>query len=132
MIDLAVCERSEVFFPFGLTSPDPSNASLLVLRGLMREIADDLFAKWGCEILEMKGEADYVHILFDAPPQVQLSKIINSFKTVSSRYIRKEFEKEIAPYYWKPYFWSHSYMTLTTGGATIDVVRQYIENQGEK
>ena len=96
----------------------------------LREIADDLFTKWDCEILEMNGEADHIHILFDAPPQIQLSKIINSFKTVSSRYIRKEFPKELEPFYWKPYFWSQSYMVLTTGGATIDVVKAYIENQG--
>lgn len=101
-----------------------------VMHERLKEIANDLFTKWDCEILEMNGEEDHVHILFDAPPQIQLSKIINSFKTVSSRYIRKEFSKELAPYYWKPYFWSPSYMALTTGGATIDVVKKYIENQG--
>lgn len=96
----------------------------------LREIANDLFTKWDCEIIEMNGEADHVHILFDAPPQIQLSKIINSFKTVSSRYVRKDFPRELAPFYWKPYFWSQSYMVLTTGGATIEVVKKYIENQG--
>ena len=101
-----------------------------VMHNRLHEIADDLFAKWNCEIIEMNGEADHIHILFDAPPQIQLSKIINSFKTVSSRYIREEFPKELAPFYWKPYFWSQSYMVLTTGGATIDVVKAYIENQG--
>lgn len=101
-----------------------------VMHERLKEIANDLFTKWDCEILEMNGEEDHVHILFDAPPQIQLSKIINSFKTVSSRYIRKEFSKELAPYYWKPYFWNQSYMALTTGGATIDVVKKYIENQG--
>lgn len=95
----------------------------------LTEIAEDLFSKWDCEIIEMNGEKDHIHILFDAPPQIQLSKIINSFKTVSSRYMRKEFPKELQPFYWKPYFWSRSYMVLTTGGATIDVVKKYIENQ---
>lgn len=33
---------------------------------------------------------------------------------------------------WKEYFWSRSYCLITTGGATIDVVKKYIENQGEK
>ena len=101
-----------------------------VMHTRLREIADDLFTKWDCEIIEMNGEEDHIHILFDAPPQIQLSKIINSFKTVSSRYIRKEFPKELAPYYWKPYFWSQSYMVLTIGSTTIEVIKQYIENQG--
>ncbi|PFJ42800.1 IS200/IS605 family transposase [Bacillus thuringiensis] len=97
----------------------------------LKEIAEDLFSGWDCEIIEMNGEEDHVHILFDAPPQIQLSKIINSFKTVSSRYIRKEFQEDLKPFYWKPYFWSHSYMVLTTGGATIEVIKKYIENQGK-
>lgn len=97
----------------------------------LKEIAEDLFSGWNCEIIEMNGEEDHVHILFDAPPQIQLSKVINSFKTVSSRYIRKEFQEELKPFYWKPYFWSHSYMVLTTGGATIEVIKKYIENQGK-
>lgn len=94
----------------------------------LKEIVKDLFEGRDCEILEMNGEADHIHILFDAHPQIQLSKIINSFKTVSSRYIRKEFQRELAFYFWKPYFWIRSYMVLTTGGATIDVVKRYIEN----
>ncbi|MGM7681762.1 transposase, partial [Cytobacillus sp. Hm23] len=50
---------------------------------------------------------------------------------VTSRYIRKEFQKELSKYYWKPYFWNRSYMVLTTGGATIDTIKKYIEEQGE-
>ena len=72
---------------------------------------------------------DHLHVLFDAPPQVQLSKLVNNLKTVSSRLIRKEFSEQLKPYYWKPYFWSNSYLILSTGGATIDVVKKYIENQ---
>ena len=33
---------------------------------------------------------------------------------------------------WKEAFWSQSYCLLTAGGAPIEVIRQYIETQGEK
>ncbi len=79
----------------------------------------------------MNGKEELIHILFDAPPQINLANTINSYKTVTSRYIRKDFQEELSNYYWKPYFWSRSYMILTTGGATIDVIKKYIENQGE-
>ena len=69
------------------------------------------------------------HILFEAPPQVQLSKLVNNFKTVSSRLIRKEFKEHIDKFYYKPYFWSNSYLILSTGGTTIETIKQYIENQ---
>ena len=59
----------------------------------MVELANEQFGQWGCEILEMNGEENHMHLLFEAPPQVQLSKLINSFKTVTSRIIRKEFEE---------------------------------------
>ena len=97
----------------------------------LREITNNLFEKWGCQLIEMNGEEDHIHILFDAPPQINLANTINNYKTVTSRYIRKEFQKELLKYYWKPYFWSRSYMILTTGGATIDVIKKYIEQQGE-
>lgn len=44
----------------------------------LKEIAHDLFNKWGAEVIEMNGESDHVHILFEAPPQVQLSKLVNN------------------------------------------------------
>ena len=92
-------------------------------------IAKNIFDRWDCTILEINGEMDHLHILFEAPPQVQLSKLINNFKTVSSRLIRKEFGEYLAKYYWKPYFWSQSYLILSTGGATIDIIKKYIQNQ---
>ena len=93
------------------------------------EISNNIFDKWGCSILEINGEADHLHILFEAPPQVQLSKLINNFKTVSSRLIRKDFAEYLSKFYWKPYFWSESYLILSTGGATINIIEQYIQNQ---
>lgn len=96
----------------------------------LKEISNNLFCKWNCEIIEMNGEEDHIHILFEAPPQINLANTINSFKTVTSRYIRKEFEEHLKNYYWKPYFWSRSYLILTTGGAPLEVIKKYIEEQG--
>lgn len=94
------------------------------------EIALNIFEeRWGCKIIELNGEEDHLHILFEAPPQVQLSKLVNNFKTVSSRLVRKEFKKQVDKFYYKPYFWSNSYLILSTGGTTIETIKQYIENQ---
>ena len=57
------------------------------------------------------------------------SKFINNLKTVSSRLIRKAFADHLAQYYWKPVLWTRAYCLLTTGGATIDTIRRYIEKQ---
>lgn len=94
------------------------------------EISNNIFKeKWDCEILQINGEEDHLHILFEAPPQVQLSKLINNFKTVSSRLIRKNHKEQVEKYYWKPYFWSNSYLIISSGGAPIEVIKKYIQNQ---
>lgn len=98
----------------------------------IQEVIESLFEKWGCTLVELNGEADHIHILFEAPPQIRLASTINSMKSVTSRYIRKEFPEELEQYYWKPLFWSNSYFILSTGGAPIEIIRQYIEDQGKE
>lgn len=86
----------------------------------------------GVELLEMNYEPDHVHLLISAPPQVQLSKIINSYKSATSRHVRNRYEKYLSRYYWKPYFWSRSYLILSSGGAPIEVIKKYIQSQKER
>ena len=82
-----------------------------------------------CKVLEVNTDKDHIHILFSAKPQVQLSKLVNSYKTATSRLLRKEFSDFLAPYYWKPYFWSRSYFICTVSERSHDIVTEYIENQ---
>ncbi|WP_208608036.1 transposase, partial [Psychrobacter piechaudii] len=42
---------------------------------------------------------------------------------------RKEFAKHLATFYSKPVLWTRAYCLLSTVGATIDTIRQYIEKQ---
>jgi putative transposase len=72
-----------------------------------------------------------VHLLFRGAPNTDISKFINTYKSASSRLIKKEFP-HIRKQLWKEYFWSRSYCLVTTGGAPIEVIKKYIENQGTK
>jgi len=87
--------------------------------------------KWDVELLEFGEEADHIHILFSAYPNIDLSKFINNLKTVTSRLIRKEFMSHLQKFYWKPHLWTRTYCLLSTGGATIEVIKNYIQNQGK-
>ena len=95
----------------------------------LEEIIKKNCADWEIDLLEFNGEADHIHLLLEMHPNIMPSKFINNLKTVSSRLIRKEFEEELKPYYWKPVLWTRAYCLLTTGRATIDVIREYIKNQ---
>ena len=97
----------------------------------LKEIFEDISPKYGVELLEWNHDIDHVHLLFKAKPNTEISKMLNAYKSASSRRIKNEFPS-IRKYLWKEYFWSKSYCLVTTGGAPIEVVRQYIENQGKR
>ncbi|MDD2459318.1 MAG: IS200/IS605 family transposase [Eubacteriales bacterium] len=96
-----------------------------------REIFEYIAPSYKMTLLEWNHDHDHVHILFKAQPHSELSKFINAYKSASSRLLKKEFP-EIRSKLWQEYFWSRSYCLLTTGGAPIEVIRQYIETQGER
>lgn len=97
----------------------------------LKEIFEYISPNYNITLEEWEHDKDHVHVLFKAHPNSELSKFINSYKSASSRLIKKEFPS-IKQKLWKEYFWSRSYCLITTGGATIDVVRKYIENQGKE
>jgi len=80
---------------------------------------------------EFNHDQDHIHILFRANPNSELSKFINAYKSATSRLVKKDFPSVKAKL-WREMFWTRSYCLLTSGGVTIDIVRQYIETQGEK
>jgi putative transposase len=100
----------------------------------MHERLDTIFRetleKWKSELIECNGEADHIHLLFQTNPTVQLSKLVNNLKTVSSRLIRRDFKERLNRIYRKRVFWHRSYCLISTGGARVEVLRKYIEEQG--
>lgn len=96
----------------------------------LEEIIRSVCEKWGCDVVEVNGEPDHIHLVFSYYPQVQLSKLINNLKTVTSRMIRKEFEERLAKVYrTAPVFWTNSYFLASCGGVTIEQLKQYVQNQ---
>lgn len=96
----------------------------------LKDIFVDISPNYGVELLEWNHDIDHVHLLFKAKPNTEISKLINAYKSASSRRIKNEFPS-IRKSLWKEYFWSKSYCLVTTGGAPLDIVKQYIENQGK-
>ena len=102
-----------------------------VISGRLREIFEAIQPAYHVTLQEWNHGRDHVHILFCAHPKSELSKFLNAYKSASSRLIKKEYP-EIRKQLWKEYFWSQSFCLISTGGATIEVIRAYIESQGEK
>lgn len=97
----------------------------------LKEIFEYIAPNYNITLQEWNHDIDHIHILFKGQPNSELSKFINSYKSASSRLIKKEYS-QIRKSLWKEYFWSRSFCLLTTGGAPIEVIKKYIEKQGEK
>ncbi len=95
----------------------------------LEEIFMALMDKWEGRLVEFNGESDHVHLLLQYNPQTEPSKLINNLKTVSSRYLRKEFAIEVNKVYWQDVFWTNGYFVASCGGITVEQLKQYIEEQ---
>lgn len=106
-----------------------------VIDATISKYAKDKFVsmseKYNTTLVEWNHDIDHVHILFKAQPNSELSKFINAYKSASSRLIKKDFP-HVRKKLWKEMFWSRSFCLLTTGGSPIEMVKEYIENQGIK
>ena len=83
------------------------------------------------DLEEWNHDIDHVHILFRSHPNTNISKFINAYKSCSSRLIKKEYTS-IKEKLYKEFFWSQSFCLLSTGGASIEVIKEYIKTQGMK
>ena len=95
------------------------------LRTLFTAFCSDFEAN----LVEFEGEGDHVHLLVNYPPKIAVSKLVNSLKGVSSRMIRKNKYPSIQRALWGSSLWSPSYFAGSCGGAPLEVIKQYIEQQ---
>lgn len=95
------------------------------LEAIFTEVCQDFQA----ELVEFNGEGDHVHLLVSYPPKIAISRLVNSLKGVSSRLLRKKKYPTITASLWGNQLWSPSYFAGSCGGASLQVLTNYIENQ---
>lgn len=82
------------------------------------------------DVLNIEADKNHFHLLFKGTPKLELTKYINTIKTLTSREIQRNYP-EVKKLLWKGKFWSPSYFLATTGQVTLDVLKRYIEEQGK-
>ena len=102
-----------------------------VISERLQQIFEYIAPNYHIILEEWNHDVDHVHVLLRGQPNTEISKFINAYKSASSRLIKKEFP-EIRKSLWKEMFWSQSYCLISTGGATVDSIKQYIQSQGAK
>ncbi|GAA8874893.1 IS200/IS605 family transposase [Helicobacter pylori] len=105
-------------------------------KAFNKEVIDFLgsvFAKvckdFESELIEFDGESDHVHLLINYLPKVSVSKLVNSLKGVSSRLVRKHHFKSVEASLWGKHLCSPSYFAGSCGGAPLELIKQYIQEQ---
>jgi putative transposase len=81
-------------------------------------------------LTEFNGESDHVHLLIDLHPDNNISDLVASLKSASSRILRQEFKAEIDKFYWgKAKLWHDSKCIVSCGGTPLNSLKQYIQDQ---
>jgi putative transposase len=91
----------------------------------LKQIIDEVVCEFGGMVIEVETMPDHVHLLVELPPQVAVSKLVQILKGRSSRRLRQEFPHLAR----MKCLWPPSWFVSTVGGAPLEVVRRYVENQ---
>lgn len=92
----------------------------------LKQIIEETAKELQFEVCEMEIMPDYVHLLIDCDPQFGIHRIVKTIKGRSSRLLRQEFPKLKSRL---PTLWTNSYFVATCGGAPLNIIKQYIQNQ---
>jgi putative transposase len=95
------------------------------------EVLKNTLESWRCELIEVGGEADHLHLLIGIHPALNIADLIGNLKSISSRHLRKDYEVEIKQYLWKDAFWHRAYYVGSVGKTTLETIKNYVKNQGE-
>ena len=97
----------------------------------VRELVRQTCASMDVYILSGHVSTDHVHLLVSVPPKVSVSELMQRIKGRSSRLMLEEFG-ELRRQFWGRHLWARGYFAASSGNVTDEVVKQYIESQGEK
>ena len=92
------------------------------LKELIRQICSELCV----EVIAMELMSDHVHLILDVDPQFGVHKVVKTIKGRTSFVLRSEFRHLTTKL---PTLWTNSYFVSTVGGAPLEAIKQYVENQ---
>jgi putative transposase len=95
------------------------------LKDLFAETCDQM----GCTLHEFNGEDDHVHLLLSFPPKLAISNLVGKLKGKSAYFLCQEYWEQLKDKLWGKHLWSPSYCAVSCGGAPLDTIKQYIQNQ---
>jgi len=90
------------------------------------ELIYEAASRYRAEVIALEIMPDQVHLLVEVDPQFGIHRLIKRIKGLTSHDLRKEFASLRTRL---PSLWTNSYFCSTVGGAPLEVIQQYVQNQ---
>ena len=101
--------------------------SVIVER--IRQVIEGICQQHKSQILEFGAEPDHIHLLIDLHPDNNISQLIKSFKSATSKMVQSEFSEHYARYYRRTALWGRQKFIVSCGGAPLEIVKEYVKHQ---
>ena len=96
----------------------------------VREVVREVCRSESVEIIKGHISKDHVHLFVSLPPQVTISRLVQRPKGKSSHRLLHSFES-LRRQFWGRHLWARGYFCCSSGNVTDEVIKAYIEQQGE-
>lgn len=101
-----------------------------MISNRIRDIFEYIGLSHDVELIEWNHDKDHIHTIISISPSTNLNKYVNATKSASSRLIKKEFS-EVTSKLFQDIFWTKGFYVNSTGSTKMNVVKDYILQQGE-
>lgn len=97
------------------------------------KIINQSLSKLKINIIAIKGDdKNHIHLMIEAKPTQSISMIVRHIKQMTSYHAWREYPVFLRQFYWYDnLFWSKGYFCCSTGDASSETIKRYIETQGD-
>lgn len=92
----------------------------------LKELIQQECESLNIEVIALEIMPDHVHLLIEVDPQFGIHKAVKQIKGKTSFVLRNEFKHLTTKL---PTLWTNSYFVSTVGGAPLEAIKQYVDNQ---
>ena len=87
--------------------------------------------RYDFDIVTMEVDKDHIHMMIQFPPTIAIVYIVRRLKQLSTNLLWKLYGQQLKKQFWAEHtFWSDGYFVCSTGDASTETIKKYIESQG--
>ncbi|MGE4585945.1 MAG: IS200/IS605 family transposase [Mangrovibacterium sp.] len=134
MSDHIIKRHNKTLLFYHLVCPLKYRKSLITedIGETLKEICLQISERYEIHFIEIGYESDHVHFLVQSVPDISVSEISRTVKSITAKELYRRCP-EIEAKLWGGNFWTSGYYANTVGQyANEEVIRKYIEGQGKQ